>query len=133
MQAASSLAADFFGLFAGCKKGYLFDTGTIYLILSEDDMDDQSKNHKATEIQINTGDEILRGKYSNNMIAAHTADEFILDWLINSPSGVHLVSRIIVTPSHLKRIIDVLKENLDKYEKQFGNLKEPVPADHKFH
>ena len=105
----------------------------IYLIFSEDDMDDQSKNHKATEIQINTGDEILRGKYSNNMIAAHSADEFILDWLINSPSGVHLVSRIIVTPSHMKRIIDVLKENLDKYEKQFGSIKEPVSTDHKFH
>jgi hypothetical protein len=96
-------------------------------------MDDQSKNHKGAEIQINTGDEILRGKYSNNMIAAHSADEFILDWLINSPSGVHLVSRIIVTPSHMKRIIDVLKENLDKYEKQFGSIKEPLSADHKFH
>ncbi len=96
-------------------------------------MDDQPKNHKATEIQINTGDEILRGKYSNNMIAAHSADEFILDWLINSPSGVHLVSRIIVTPSHMKRIIQVLKENLDKYEKQFGSIKEPVSVDHKFH
>jgi hypothetical protein len=104
-----------------------------YSIFSEDHMDDQSKNQKATEIQINTGDEILRGKYSNNMIAAHSADEFILDWLINSPSGVHLVSRIIVTPSHMKRIIDVLKDNLDKYEKQFGSLKEPASVDHKFH
>jgi hypothetical protein len=105
----------------------------IYSIFSEDNMDDQSKNQKATEIQINTGDEILRVKYSNNMIAAHSADEFILDWLINSPSGVHLVSRIIVTPSHMKRIIDVLKDNLDKYEKQFGSLKEPTSVDHKFH
>jgi hypothetical protein len=96
-------------------------------------MDDQSKTQKATEIQINTGDEILRGKYSNNMIAAHSADEFILDWLLNSPSGVHLVPRIIVTPSHLKRIVRVLKDNIDQYEKQFGSIKEPVSVDHKFH
>jgi hypothetical protein len=96
-------------------------------------MDDQSKTQQRTEIQINTGDDILRGKYSNNMIASHSADEFILDWLLNSPSGVHLVSRIIVTPSHVKRIIHVLKDNLDKYEKQFGSIKEIVSIDHKFH
>jgi hypothetical protein len=99
----------------------------------EDNMDDQSKTPKAAGIQINTGDEILRGKYSNNMIAAHSADEFILDWLINSPSGVHLVSRIVVSPSHMKRIIHALKDNLDKYEKQFGSIKETVSVDHKFH
>ncbi len=96
-------------------------------------MEEQPKAPKPAEIQINTGDEILRGKYSNNLIAAHSSDEFILDWLINSPSGVHLVSRIIVTPAHMKRVIDVLKENLDRYEKQFGSIKEPVTAEQKFH
>lgn len=96
-------------------------------------MDDKAKIQQATEIQINTGDDILRGKYSNNLIASHSADEFILDWLLNSPSGVHLVSRIIVSPSHVKRIIHALKENLDKYEKQFGTIKEIVSMDQKFH
>jgi hypothetical protein len=96
-------------------------------------MDDPSKTDKTTGIQINTGDDILRGKYSNNLIAGHSADEFILDWLLNSPSGVHLVSRIIVSPSHMKRVIHALKDNLDKYEEQFGSIRETVPADHKFH
>lgn len=96
-------------------------------------MDDQSKTREAAEIQINTGDEILRGKYSNNLIATHSADEFILDWLLNSPSGVHLVSRIIVSPAHIKRVIHALKENLDKYENQFGSIKDTVSLDHKFH
>jgi hypothetical protein len=103
------------------------------LILLEGIMDDQSKTRAAAEIQINTGDEILRGKYSNNLIATHSSDEFILDWLLNSPSGVHLVSRIIVSPSHIKRVIHALKENLDKYEKQFGSIKDTVSLDHKFH
>ena len=103
------------------------------LLLLEGIMDDQSKTRAAAEIQINTGDEILRGKYSNNLIATHSSDEFILDWLLNSPSGVHLVSRIIVSPSHIKRVIHALKENLDKYEKQFGSIKDTVSLDHKFH
>jgi hypothetical protein len=96
-------------------------------------MDDPSKTQKTAEIQINTGDDILRGKYSNNMIASHSADEFILDWLLNSPSGVHLVSRIIVSPSHAKRILRALKENLDNYEKQFGAIQDTVAVEHKFH
>jgi hypothetical protein len=96
-------------------------------------MDDQSKTEKVQQIQINTGDELSRGRYSNSMIASHSADEFILDWLFNSPNGVHLVSRIMVSPSHVKRIITALQESLDNYEKQFGLVKEIQPDDKKIH
>jgi len=96
-------------------------------------MDDQSKTEKVQQIQINTGDELSRGRYSNSMIASHSADEFILDWLFNSPNGVHLVSRIMVSPSHVKRIITALQESLDNYEKQFGRVKEIQAGDQKFH
>jgi hypothetical protein len=96
-------------------------------------MDDQLKPENMHQIQVNTGDEMSRGRYSNNMMASHSADEFILDWLLNSPNGAHLVSRIIVSPAHIKRIIGVLKENLDNYEKQFGSVREVNSGDQKFH
>ena len=96
-------------------------------------MGDQPKTEKVQQIQINTGDELSRGRYSNSMIASHSADEFILDWLLNSPNGSHLVARIIVSPAHFKRIVGVLKDNLDNYEKQFGHVEVIGPADHKFH
>ena len=96
-------------------------------------MSDPSTTEKGQQIQINTGDEMSRGRYSNSMIASHSTDEFILDWLLNSPNGAHLVARIIVSPSHLKRIIGALKENLDNFEKRFGNVQETGPEDHKFH
>jgi len=96
-------------------------------------MDDQSKTRKATEIQINTGDEMSRGRYSNSMMVSHSADEFVLDWLLTSPNGAHLVSRIIVSPAHIKRIINALKENLDNYEKRFGDVREISVGDQKFH
>jgi len=35
-----------------------------------------------------------------------------------------MVSRIIVSPGHLKRMINALQENLEKYEGQFGNIEE---------
>lgn len=96
-------------------------------------MDDKSKTLNAKEFQINIGDEMSRGRYSNSMMVTHSAEEFILDWLLNAPNGTHLLSRIIVSPAHVKRIINALKENLDNYEKRFGSITETVPADHKFH
>ena len=87
-------------------------------------MDDQTKPENVQQIPINTGDEMSRGRYSNGMMISHGPDEFILDWLLNSPNGPHLVSRIIVSPNHLKRIIETLKENLDNYEKQFGSIRD---------
>lgn len=96
-------------------------------------MNDQLKPENSHQIQINTADELSRGRYSNSMMVSHGADEFILDWLLNSPNGAHLVSRIIVSPAHIKRIIDALKENLDNYEKKFGAVREISTGDQKFH
>lgn len=96
-------------------------------------MEDQSANDKVKQIHINTLDDLSRGRYSNSMIASHTEDEFILDWLFNSPNGVHLVSRVIVSPAHVRRIISALKENLDNYELQFGAVDEPSQGTPKVH
>jgi hypothetical protein len=74
-------------------------------------------------IQINTADETSKGHYSNMMLVAHGPEEFIIDWLLNSPNGAHLVSRVIVTPGHMKRICNALQENVRLYEQTFGEIK----------
>ena len=71
-------------------------------------------------MQINTTDEVSRGRYSNSMLVSHGPEEFVIDWLLQSPNGVHLVSRIIVTPGHMKRIVSALQENIEKYEQTFA-------------
>jgi hypothetical protein len=90
-------------------------------------------NNPPQQIQINTGDEMMRGRYSNSLIASHSPEEFILDWLLNSPSGTFLVSRIMVSPSNLRRIINALEDNLEKYERQFGPIKVIDQGEQKFH
>ena len=75
------------------------------------------------QMKINTGDELSRGRYSNTMLVAHGPEEFVMDWLLQSPNGPHLVSRIIVTPMHMKRIVKALHENLENYERTFGEIK----------
>ena len=94
-------------------------------------MDDAQK--KTKQVQVKANEEMSQGRYSNTMFIAHGPEEFIIDWLLNSPTGAHLVSRIIVTPGHVKRIINALQENLKKYEEKFGEIKLMEPADHKFH
>ena len=87
----------------------------------------------AQQIQINTGDELMRGRYSNSLIVSHSPEEFIMDWLLNSPSGTFLVSRIMVSPGSLKRIINALADNLEKYEKQYGPIRVLEAGEQKFH
>jgi hypothetical protein len=83
------------------------------------------ENNGAEALQINTVDEISRGRHSNNMLVSHGPEEFIIDWLLQSPNGVHLVSRIIVTPGHMKRIVSALQENLAKYEGALSGAEAP--------
>jgi hypothetical protein len=82
----------------------------------------EHEENESQDMQINTQDEISRGHYSNSMLISHGPEEFIIDWLLQSPNGVHLVSRIIVTPAHLKRIVSALQDNLAKHEESFGDL-----------
>jgi hypothetical protein len=94
-------------------------------------MDDPKK--KSKQIQIKANEEMSQGRYSNSMFIAHGPEEFIIDWLLNSPTGAHLVSRIIVTPGHVKRIISALTDNLKRYEEKFGEIKLADPSDQQFH
>lgn len=84
-------------------------------------------------IQISTLDETSRGRYSNLLLITHSMDEFMLDWILSSPNGAHLVSRIVVSPAHAKRVIEALTVNLKQYEDKFGPVKFIEPDDQKFH
>jgi hypothetical protein len=80
------------------------------------------------QVQVITTDELSRGRYSNSMLVGHSPEEFTIDWLLQSHSGTHLVSRIIVSPGHMKRIVKALEENLFKYEQNFGEIRTVEPA-----
>jgi hypothetical protein len=79
------------------------------------------------EIPIKIPDEVLRGAYANQMVVAHTREEFVLDFInLFRPGGI-VNARIIVSPGHLKRMIRALQDNLQRYEADFGPLSEAAP------
>ena len=96
-------------------------------------MVDEKRTANPSGIQIATGDELSRVRYSNTMLVSHSAEEFMMDWLLSSPSGTHLVSRIVVSPGHVKRIIAALTENLNKYENRFGPVRVVENNEQAFH
>lgn len=84
------------------------------------------------QLQVKVSDEILKGVYANMVQIGHTQEEFVLDFMnVYPPAGV-LNSRVIVSPSHLKRIVAALQDNLKKYEEQFGNIKASEAPEHSF-
>jgi len=74
------------------------------------------------EIKVNFPQELQGGVYANNMVVAHTKEEFILDFLMVAPPAGTVTARVIVSPGHMKRILEALRENLSKYENTFGTI-----------
>jgi len=72
-------------------------------------------------------DTVLGGTYSNAMSVMHTRDEFIMDFLTNFPPASKISSRVVVNPTHLRRIISVLGDNLSQFEDKFGKIDDGAP------
>jgi len=83
------------------------------------------------QLQIKATDEALKGAYANMAQISHGPEEFILDFVNIMPPHGQLVSRIVVSPSHAKRLMKALEENVKKYEEKFGTISLAVVPDQK--
>ena len=77
------------------------------------------------QINIALGEKEAEGIYSNLALITHSPAEFVIDFTRVLP-GVpqsKVYARIIMTPQHAKSLLLALKENIAKYENQFGEIK----------
>lgn len=86
------------------------------------------KQAKEIKLNIRGDNATLGGTYANNMMVHMTKEEFVMDFLNVVPPHATLNTRVIVAPAHLKRMLKVLTNTLEKYEKEFGELAEASPA-----
>jgi Protein of unknown function (DUF3467) len=86
----------------------------------------QQQQQQPGQMQIKADEKELQGLYSNLMMIHHNAEEFTLNFVYIFPNGNQgkLLSSVIVSPGHAKRIWRALGENISRYETQFGNIKE---------
>ena len=78
------------------------------------------------QVQIKADEKELQGQYSNLVMLHHNLEEFTLNFIYIFPNGAQgkLLTSVIVSPGHAKRIWRALKENIERYESQFGPIKE---------
>ena len=76
------------------------------------------------EIGIEISKETAAGNYSNLALITHSNSEFILDFARILPGypKAQVVSRIIMTPEHAKRLLLALSDNIGKFESQNGEI-----------
>jgi hypothetical protein len=90
-------------------------------------MADQLKEQK---LNIELPEDVAEGVYSNLAIITHSHSEFIIDF-VNVMPGIpkaKVKNRIILTPQHAKRLMKALMENVNKFERTFGEIKEHEQA-----
>lgn len=83
-----------------------------------------NKQPKEVKIEIQLDEEIAQGVYANLAVVNHSDAEFTLDFIFVQPQAprAKVRSRVITSPKHVKRLLMVLQDNLQKYEKQFGTI-----------
>ncbi|MDR1952698.1 MAG: DUF3467 domain-containing protein [Elusimicrobiota bacterium] len=92
-------------------------------------MEEEKKEIKK-DIKIEIDEQTGNGVYSNLAVISHTDGEFIFDFIFIQPQfgKAKVRSRIIASPAHAKRMLAALKDNIARYEAQFGEIKEAVIA-----
>ena len=82
-------------------------------------------NQEENQINIELSEEVAEGVYSNLAIITHSHSEFIVDFVKMMPGvpKAKVKSRIILTPQHAKRLLQALKDNIDKFESLHGKIK----------
>src|SRR3954469_1390413 len=89
---------------------------------------DKSKQKQPPQNQINIEltEEIAEGIYSNLAMIAQSNSEFVIDFIRLMPGvpKAKVKSRIVITPEHAKRLLAALKDNINKYEEVFGDIKQ---------
>jgi hypothetical protein len=89
-------------------------------------MNPEQPNQPPPPLNIELPAEIADGIYSNLVMIAHSPEEFILDFIRVMPGlpKARVKSRIVVTPSHVKRLLAALEDNISKYEVKYGPIGE---------
>ena len=99
--------------------------------------DPKTPQKKKVNIQIQLDEEIAQGAYVNLAMVNHSETEFTLDFIYVQPQQpkAKVRARIISSPKHTKRLLEALKDNVEKYEKRFGTIdaSNPLPQEELLH
>ncbi len=84
-----------------------------------------TEEENKSQLNIVLSEEVAKGSYSNLAIIQHSSSEFVMDFVSVLPGmpKAQVNSRVIMAPEHAKRLMKALQDNIQKYEMQFGKIK----------
>jgi len=79
-----------------------------------------------SQINVELGEKEAEGIYSNLVLITHSPAEFVLDFtrMVPGVPKAKVYSRIIMTPQHAKSLLKALSDNISKFEKEHGDIKD---------
>lgn len=88
-------------------------------------MSDQQQQ-QPNQLNIEISEEISEGNYANLAIITHSHAEFVIDFVNVMPGTPKskVKSRIILTPTHAKRFMKAMIENVKKFESANGPIQD---------
>lgn len=94
----------------------------------------QNNPQQSQQINIELGEKEAEGIYSNLAIITHSPAEFIIDFtrIVPGVPKAKVHARIISTPQHAKMLMKALKENIEKFEARFGEIRIDSPPNQHF-
>jgi len=79
---------------------------------------------KPRRINVELGEKEAEGIYANMAMITHSSSEFIIDFARLMPGSAKskVQARIIMTPQNLKSFHNALRDNIAKFEGQYGAI-----------
>jgi len=70
------------------------------------------------------------GQYVNFANILHNPTEFVLDFgrVVPGRPDVKIMSRLMTTPFHAKQLARALQQNIEIYERTYGEIRSEFPA-----
>jgi hypothetical protein len=92
--------------------------------MANDKNDEQQPD--GNQLNIELPEAVAEGTYSNLAIITHSNTEFVLDFIRIMPGlpQARVKARILLTPQHVKRLLNALGENIQKFEQVHGRIEE---------
>ncbi|HEY7111735.1 MAG TPA: DUF3467 domain-containing protein [Thermoanaerobaculia bacterium] len=85
---------------------------------------------KPVPVKVSIDEATAEGQYINFANILHNPTEFVIDFgrVVPGRPDVKVMTRILTTPYHAKQIAQALVQNIQVYERNFGEIRSDFPA-----
>ena len=84
---------------------------------------------KPVPVKVSIDEATAEGQYVNFANILHNPTEFVIDFgrVVPGRPDVKIMTRILTTPYHAKQIAQALVQNIQVYERNFGEIRSDFP------